>query len=149
MKISKDCGTNEGCFANLPLLDSQGNKIEDIGDSYLSSLQAMSSYMAITSDGISLAFDSQHIRADIDGPKKGKNQIGNDIFDFAICANSTEATCDGASANQLYPSARPFSWTGDYDSYAYYNTAWVIENGNLDYLKCPDELNWETKTSCE
>ena len=26
---------------------------------------------------------------------------------------------------------------------------WVLVNDNMDYLKCPDELNWETKTSCE
>ena len=29
------------------------------------------------------------------------------------------------------------------------HTLWVIENGNLDYLKCPEELNWDTQTSCK
>ena len=39
---------------------------------------------------------------------------------------------------------------GNWNNDGYYDLAkWVIENGNLDYLKCPDELNWETKTSCE
>ena len=28
-------------------------------------------------------------------------------------------------------------------------TEWVIKNGNMDYLKCPDELDWDTKTSCK
>ena len=28
-------------------------------------------------------------------------------------------------------------------------TKWVLENDNLDYLKCPDELDWDTKTSCK
>jgi len=27
-------------------------------------------------------------------------------------------------------------------------TAWVIENGNMDYLHC-DDLDWETKTKCD
>ena len=26
---------------------------------------------------------------------------------------------------------------------------WIIKNGNMDYLKCKDELDWETKTSCK
>ena len=27
-------------------------------------------------------------------------------------------------------------------------TKWVIENGNLDYLKC-EGLNWNTATTCD
>ena len=30
-----------------------------------------------------------------------------------------------------------------------YATNWAITNENLDYLKCPNVLNWETKTSCD
>jgi len=30
-----------------------------------------------------------------------------------------------------------------------YATNWVLTNQNMDYLKCPDELNWETKTTCD
>ena len=28
-------------------------------------------------------------------------------------------------------------------------TAWVLYNGNMDYLHCPDELSWEGKTKCK
>lgn len=28
-------------------------------------------------------------------------------------------------------------------------TAWIIKNGNMDYLKCPDELSWDGKHSCD
>ena len=31
----------------------------------------------------------------------------------------------------------------------YYATAWVIQNGNMDYLKCADELSWSGQTSCK
>ena len=28
-------------------------------------------------------------------------------------------------------------------------TGWVIMKGNMDYLHCPDELDWNTKTKCD
>lgn len=28
-------------------------------------------------------------------------------------------------------------------------TAWVLYNGNMDYLHCPDELSWGGKTKCK
>lgn len=28
-------------------------------------------------------------------------------------------------------------------------TAWVLYNGNMDYLHCPDELSWDGKTKCK
>ncbi|MBR1942558.1 hypothetical protein IJ843_02340, partial [bacterium] len=83
------------------------------------------------------------IKVDIDGPNKGRNQIGNDIFDFTIRFEDY----DGQKALQLTPSGEPDAWTGSLNAYTY-STAWVIKNENLDYLKCSD-LNWETKTSCK
>ena len=32
----------------------------------------------------------------------------------------------------------------DFDSLTYY-----AHNENMDYLKCPDELNWQNQTSCK
>ena len=142
MKISKNCEFGDGCFASSPLLDTSGN-LDD--DNYLSTLKSCNYYMVITADGTSLAFAPPtptislgHIRIDIDGPNKGKNQLGNDIFDvvidnynYTLTTNLTPTEGDlGFSANN-------------------YATAWVIQNGNLDYLKCRDELNWDTKTSCK
>ena len=111
--------------------------------------------MITLSDGISIAFQSDglnlgnvedysKIRVDIDGPNKGKNQYGNDIFDFVIYSRPV----NGDLLNQLMPYYLPGDYESD-NSISSYETAWVIENGNLDYLKCPEELNWETKTSCE
>ena len=38
--------------------------------------------------------------------------------------------------------------SGDFDNnYDLY--AWIIYNENMDYLKCPDELNWQNQTSCK
>ena len=148
MKVSKDCGFNEGCFSSEPLL-FDGTEQEDC-DNYLECFQSRRFYMVGVSDGMSIAFERDgYIRVDIDGPNKGKNQEGVDIFNFTI---GLAGDTNGKQVNQLYPSNSPNNWTGNFldcSQYGKYETAWVIENGNLDYLKCPDELNWETKTSCE
>ena len=144
MKISKNCEFGDGCFASSPLLDTSGNLYDQYDNNYLSTLKIGNYYMVITADGTSLAFSSPTIslgviRIDIDGPNKGKNQLGNDIFDVVIDNNNnyTLTTNLAPTEGDLGSSA---------DTYA---TAWVIQNGNLDYLKCRDELNWDTKTSCK
>ena len=142
MKVSKDCGFDEGCFSDIDKIGYDGNIARD---NLLSSLQNCDAYMVTLFDGTSLAFFMPGdfvIEVDIDGPNKGKNQNGNDIFDFyilnysSICSNQL-LTTDDCSINYYEP------------SYSYSASAWVIENENLDYLKCFDELNWETQTSCK
>ena len=146
MKVSKSCGTGDGCFSSNPMLRADGS---EQFDNYLSELKDVKTQMYILADGTAIGFvddlnnDFLRIRVDIDGPNKGRNQLGNDIFDFSIVFYDN----DGQQALQLIPSAFPDSWTGNEDDGAYY-TAWVIKNENLDYLKCND-LNWETKTSCK
>ena len=34
-------------------------------------------------------------------------------------------------------------------NYKYSCTGWVIENGNMDYLKCPEELSWDGNHECK
>jgi len=109
-------------------------------------------YNVILADGTSVLFlwfsDCGRIRVDIDGPNKGKNAEGIDIFDFKISGYDSEAA--GVVKNQMYPSSTPVNWTGTGEAHIFlYETAWVIRNGNMDYLKCADELDWETKTSCK
>ncbi len=149
MKVSKDCGFSSGCWSDTELIDAAGESIGDSG--YIG-------YSVILSDGVSITFsrvdsNKSQIKVDIDGPNNGKKQVGNDIFDFSIYTKDEYAINDcGANVNQLYPSAQPSSWTGNINIESYhgnYATAWVIQNNNLDYLKCYDELNWETQTSCK
>ena len=146
MKVSKSCGTGDGCFSSNPLLDVDGSTVDA---NYLTELKSRKAQMYILADGTALAFFNyvfNEIKVDIDGPNKGRNQIGNDIFDFTIRFEDY----GGQKALQLTPSANPDYWTGNFTiGYMYrYSTAWVIKNENLDYLKCSD-LNWETKTSCK
>ena len=84
---------------------------------------------------------------DLDGDK-GKNLYGYDKFEFLVIEdqvypNETEAKTNGVPAIKV--------------SDDYYSTAWVIQMGNMDYLKttdgktCPNKkvLNWTTNTSCK
>ncbi len=148
LKISKDCGSaEEGCFSKLPLLMPSGN--EDFENYY--ELHKDYSYMVLLPDGMSVAFnanfskiDTCSIFVDIDGPSKGKNQQGNDIFEFTV--TNINYGCEQTSEFNLLPAAHcNYNGNGLQNNF----TLWVIENGNLDYLKCPDELNWETQTSCK
>ena len=85
---------------------------------------------------------------DLDGDNKGKNLFGYDQFEFLVIEdqvypNETETKTNGVPAIKAGPE--------------YYSTAWVIQMGNMDYLKttdgktCPNKkvLNWTTNTSCK
>ena len=156
MKVSKDCGFDEGCFSDAPLLSMNSRSWKN----YLTELKSQHSYMVMLPDGISVGFNGCNwptwnaqsgssddtgdcrIRVDIDGPNKGKNQEGNDLFYFNICKT-------GIACGQLQPEGNYVS-TGNNPTVSNQNfTAWVIDHGNLDYLKCMDELDWETQTSCK
>lgn len=105
--------------------------------------------MYVLQDGVSIGFSYTtmgYVTVDIDGPNKGKNQDGADRFSFMVEQNTLIPAygCTKYDEKNDYP----YGLTEELNSYYEY-TAWVIQNGNMDYLKCPDELNWETKTSCE
>ena len=87
------------------------------------------------------------LMVDLDGDK-GKNLYGYDRFEFLVIEdqvypNETETKTNGVPAIKV--------------SEDYYSTAWVIQMGNMDYLKttdgktCPKKkvLNWTTNTSCK
>ena len=167
MKVSKDCGFSSGCVSSAPLLLPNGTAF---AENALTAMQSQNAYMVTTADGMSIAFylsnmegfwSIHQIAVDIDGPNKGKNQMGNDLFNFYIYTEETLAsyrnTSGATSANQLYPGTVPQTGTFNLNGNDRFSTAaWVVENGNLDYLKldssgnCPDgeALNWGTKTSC-
>ena len=117
-------------------------------------------YCAALSDGTMLGFKVStmidifysFVFVDIDGTNKGKNQQGYDWFNFTIRNNdnvySVVPDLDYLVEKNIYSGDYSSSPDDTYVTSGYY-TAWIIQNDNLDYLKCPDELNWETKTSCE
>lgn len=78
-----------------------------------------------------------NIYVDVNGPDKGPNQDGYDIFDFVLSGNGVEP--EGLSyASGIYI----------YDDTPSMNTAWAIKAGNLDYNKCFSDLSWANKRTC-
>ena len=82
-----------------------------------------------------------YLITDIDGPNKGKNKLGVDIFRFDLLL-------DG-----VYPDGMDSS-TGKnacvmVNNEPYSCTRWIVENGNMDYLKCNDKLKWGQQISCK
>lgn len=76
------------------------------------------------------------IYVDVNGPDKGPNQDGYDIFDFELSKNGVEPEgLSNASGVWLYTDGSD-------------NTAWVIKAGNLDYNKCLSDLDWANKRTC-
>ncbi len=157
MKLSKNCGTvsNQGCFTSGAAKQLSGIN----SNSYDSDSRF---YKIITADGISVGFfiydkncerlynSCGNIELDIDGPNKGAYTDGKDIFVFHI-----------SSETGIIPGGDKYT-----DNELKYNcfrngtfcTGWVIQNGNMDYLKldsnftCPDGktvLDWTTNTTCK
>ena len=86
------------------------------------------------------------IIVDINGANKGKNLRGFDTFHFMVSDKlGVQPFVDGSCIRDGYPDDKE------------YCTAWVLENGNLDYLKADNEgncndsdivLDGVTNTSC-
>ena len=151
MKVSK----NEG-FVRNPLF-GEGSYVITLSD-------GTSIHITFVKLDKSENFMLGKMYVDIDGPNKGKNEKGNDIFFFQIEPSiNGEATLypDGGSNCCTGPYlTKSLNWNEEEDGGSFkesdyntsksgYYTSWVIQNGNMDYLKCYEELNWETQTSCK
>ena len=87
------------------------------------------------------------IAIDIDGPNKGKSKEGVDIFFFDLTSNG------------IYPNRLPENDLTNLCFEQGYCTRWVVEKGNMDYLKADNSgkcknnnsitLNWTTNTTCK
>ena len=150
MKVSKECGFDEGCFSTAPLVSLTDSTDEPWYDN-LEEMLATCHYMVTLSDGTSLAFryngsagwEYIEIFVDIDGPNKGKNFYGDDIYAFYIGLSEDSIF----AYNQVSPD---LNLNNPASSPLMYNTYWVINYDNMDYLKCPDELDWQNGiTSCK
>ena len=126
MKVSKNCGvaTNQGCFSikNVRFIDGQ-----DAGGSVDT---RPSLYKIILADGTAVAMKNTTFQVDIDGPNKGQNQLGTDIFLFRngddgivtpFAPDNFSEYLDG-SKNSIMKNGNKAS-------------AWVINYDNMDYLK--------------
>ena len=89
---------------------------------------------------------------------------GTDIFEFITIDNfqsivprgyGTDRDANGKlnlkGSNSSTESKEPniIHEVDESTEYLYNATNWVVHIGNLDYNKCEDALNWETKTTCD
>lgn len=142
MKLSKDCGTTTNCSSsNTKALDGSTTNFTCSGTNV---------YSIIAADGTSICFKnfnkSSHLGSiiiDIDGKNKGNDTLGRDVFFF-------EYSDEFPNGNNIMS----YGWDDDTwytdDCFISGNACgqWVIQNGNMDYLKCPDKLS-ETVISCK
>lgn len=147
LKVSKNCArnANQGCMASsVKFL----NGTSTTTNGYFAVTDAdTSAYKMILADGTGLAImvasGGIYMNVDIDGPRKGSGTIGKDWFGFIyngsngkiIPSNTSNITSSFSTGRGL--------------------TAWVIETGNMDYLKAVNgtckknnkKLDW-TNTTC-
>ena len=127
MKISKDCGKNcnQGCFKSLDF----------------------EAYCYKLADGTSIAFDTAFdtVMFDIDGPK-GVNKYGQDMFAYDIFVGSTGDYIWRLGPDYKYGGDQwDGTWStcfGDGDC-----LKWVIDYGNMDYLKAGTDGKCKNNTS--
>ncbi len=158
LKVTKDCGTsNSSCF-NTKVKEG----LTSTGNSDLTTLGCSTGYRyLILADGTSLALcldnttgESNMISgpnwmgwviADIDGPTKGNNEAGRDLHFFAIYPE-TGITPNGQGNLDTSSSSDVETAMG---LMGVFSTLWITSFDNMDYLKCPEKLNWTTKTTCK
>ena len=122
MKVSKNCGTsaNQGCW-------SKTAPDVVLGGGFSVSDASANVYKVILADGTSLAMatDFNYISFDIDGPNKGANKLGKDVFTlyYDRDMSSIRPPEPPATFSQILTTGR-----GDYA------TNWVINFDNMDYL---------------
>ena len=153
LKISKDCGqeTGQGCFSSGKAKYLSGSEWGNLDTAAWAGSAV--DYRVITSDSSSIYFNysSKTIIVDIDGPNKGANTFGKDLFLFKIADNFVrDYGYDMGDTIFTHPMGCMSS--GNCAS------TWILNNDNLDYLKadlstgkCNDSdiiLNGTTNTSC-
>lgn len=159
--VSKTCGvaTGQGCFASSNVTAISGNN-------KISSLDSNARlYKVILKDGSSIAISNDvcindasnklcllyevpsglnvlariSLYFDVDGPRKGLNKVGSDIFWFLYTTSS------------LYHASMTDFGSGSINSYcktsvsSNYCADWILNFGNMEYLDC-DDLTYENPT---
>ena len=136
MKVSKNCGRekNKGC-----LNTTQKNMF----DGGVTNPDNNTSYRFVLADGATVAITPLGIMyVDIDGANKGATQLGKDVFIFVYYFE------DNGIIDALYvPRADNMAQyiefltpkSGQNNLNAGYATGWIIDYGNMDYLKLTSE----------
>ena len=143
LKTSKICNVSDSC--SLAVGTSGTSDTSPGGD--------ISNYNGvILADGtvVVIPNNTGDIRIDIDGPNKGPNIAGKDVFEFGINDNGIiTMTLNGKDTKYVEKSGSGYA--------ANQAASWIINFGNMDYLKttdgttCPDgtKLTFGGNHSCK
>ena len=149
LKIIEDCGVGEksDCAPgdNGKFKDLTGRKrTEDFSSSDYYSFRlndgtAVAIQLKTKAECISSESSCMNFYIDTNG-KKYPNTLGKDIFYF-----------DGYGNGKLRAAGIDHSpsETGWVAQEGWYTTAWAMYKENLDYLRCPDKLEWNGKSTCK
>lgn len=143
LDLQLNCETSNlsRCYSSETLKNIDG------GDVASGASNARCSYAFILSNGASVCYvsASDNYEIDINGPKKGPNVLGVDVFDTYFDANGDLSYDNPSTATATNTArARGGAFTTGRDE-----TAWVMTFGNMDYLKCKASLEWNKKVTCD
>ena len=164
MKLTKNCGVTAtgNCFANNTTVYASN------GTSAATNAETNTGmFKVIKADGVSLgiyvdnttctasagANVSQDLKEicgvafiDVDGPNKGKNRHGQDLFEFYITKKGVYPV--GSADDEKFKYKDNCTKTGQNTTAQSQScTAWVVYNANLDYKKATTEGKCQTDTS--
>ena len=149
LKIIEDCGVGEKADCapgdNGKFKDLTGRKrTEDFSSSDYYSFRlndgtAVAIQLKTKAECISSESSCMNFYIDTNG-KKYPNTLGKDIFYF-----------DGYGNGKLRAAGIDHSpsETGWAAQEGWFTTAWAMYKENLDYLRCPDKLEWNGKSTCK
>lgn len=134
LSVSKTCAlnANQGCF-------SSSNVGSVSGSTKTSFDRNANYYKVILNDGASVAFGNSFLYIDIDGPKKGFNKVGYDIFYLEYQDNEIYWRVP-SDFEQVFATGSCRLGT------ASYCTGWVMNFDNMDYINCTGLTR--TNTTC-
>ncbi len=141
LNVIQDCGYGEGCFPDLKYKKFDGGLLLNFHENPIR-------YMVKLADGSVIAFMGLKPN-DVNGywggfyydtnGDKGPNQFGKDLFQIEIMKDRLVG---------LYTD-KPEDVLPDCITNGFSCLAWILANDNMDYLHCPDDLDWNTKTTCK
>ena len=147
LKIIEDCGVGE----KSDCAPGDNGKFKDLaGNKRNESFSSDDYYTFRLNDGTAVALritnacnnlDTNCVEFYIDtNGKKYPNTLGKDIFYFAgFGSGKLRAAGIGHSSSETGWAARE----------GWFTTAWAMYKENLDYLRCPDKLEWNGKSTCK
>ena len=139
LDVGYNCGdTNKDkCFSSKKITLLGGS------DEELSNGNEECDYTFLLANGVGVCNRYGIFELDLDGPNNGPNSRGIDLFRLDR-VNDVLAPEPSHEISSTEESATFIDFAG-YDRY----NQWLFEIGNMDYLKCPNTLNWVNKHTCD